>query len=236
MSRRLCIGGGVASGAVFASPAVHGHGTRVGLKLAFATDVSGSVDQERFELQRDGTIQALQSEHVLDMIDHSPEPAAFMAYYWAVVQVMSVPWTLIRNRGDVARFCAAFASCARPGPNDVGVYTHISTAIDYGVRQLRGDASFIADRMVIDISGDGSNSYNAPGAVEDARDAAVAGGVVINGLPIKAPGMFTPQPPQGITAYYEESVIGGDGSFAITADGYEDIRRALSRKVVREFA
>ena len=55
-----------------------------------------------------------------------------------------------------------------------------------------------------------------------ARDAAIAQGVTINGLvilsdmPLATNPMHT-HPPGGLTAYYENNVIGGPGAFVIEA-------------------
>ena len=59
--------------------------------------------------------------------------------------------------------------------------TSVSGAIDYAARQFEGNG-FDGTRRVIDVSGDGPNNWGRPSA--EARDDAVARGIVINGLAI----------------------------------------------------
>ena len=79
--------------------------------------------------------------------------------------------------------------------------TSISAAIDFGMAQLRR-SPYQSDRRVIDVSGDGTNNSGRP--VTEARDAAVAQGLTINGLvilseiPLATNPMHT-HPPGGLT-------------------------------------
>jgi hypothetical protein len=82
-------------------------------------------------------------------------------------------------------------------------------------------------RRVIDVSGDGANTSGR--AASAARDAAVARGVVINGLPI-----LTVEP--DLAAHYRNEVIGGAGSFLIAIDSYDRFAEAIVRKLVTEIA
>ena len=88
---------------------------------------------------------------------------------------------------------------------------------------------FQAPRRVIDVSGDGTNNSGRP--VTQARDEAIAAGVTINGLVIlsEVPLPTNPQhthPPGGLTAYYENNVIGGPGAFVLEAESFEFVRPA----------
>ena len=76
--------------------------------------------------------------------------------------------------------------------------------------------------------------------VTAARDAAVAKGIVINGLPIlnDNPQPFDlPTPVEMVLdRYYTENVIGGPGSFVIPAQDFTDFRSAILSKLIREIA
>lgn len=63
--------------------------------------------------------------------------------------------------------------------------------------------------------------------VEAARDAVLARGMTINGLPI-----LTEEP--WLLTYYEQSVIGGPGAFAVAARNLASFGDALRRKLVQE--
>jgi hypothetical protein len=92
-----------------------------------------------------------------------------------------------------------------------------------------------ATRRVIDVSGDGLNNSGPP--VHLARDAAVAEGITINGLPI-----MNDRPTLGalpavpLDVHYRENVIGGDGHFMIVAEDFEAFGVAVKRKLIREIA
>ena len=90
-------------------------------------------------------------------------------------------------------------------------------------------------RRVIDISGDGPNNDGAP--VTGARDAALAKGIVINGLPImvKEPSLATTDI-ANLDLYYEDCVIGGPGAFIITIRDREKFQEAIRTKLVLEVA
>jgi hypothetical protein len=116
--------------------------------------------------------------------------------------------------------------------------TSISAAIDYSMAVL-GRSPFQAPRRVIDISGDGTN--NSGRSVTEARDEAVAAGLTINGLvilsevPLPTNPLHT-HPPGGLTAYYENNVIGGPGAFAVEAQNFEAFGQSLISKLIKEIA
>jgi hypothetical protein len=90
-------------------------------------------------------------------------------------------------------------------------------------------------RRVIDISGDGPNNDGAP--VTGARDAALAKGIIINGLPImvKEPSYSTVDI-ENLDLYYEDCVIGGPGAFIMTIKDREKFQEAIRTKLVLEVA
>jgi hypothetical protein len=82
---------------------------------------------------------------------------------------------------------------------------------------------------VIDISGDGPN--NAGGMVTVARDAVVAQGIVINGLPMLLnPAQILPP----LDRYYADCVIGGEGSFSLPVTSVDNLAEAIRMKLLRE--
>ena len=80
---------------------------------------------------------------------------------------------------------------------------------------------------MIDISGDGANNDGRP--VTEARDAAVAAGVTINGLPI-----IEVEP--NLEEYYRDNVIGGPDSFVVVARDTGAFGAAVLRKLLVEVA
>ena len=200
--------------------------TAVDLQLVLAVDVSGSVNQVRFELQRDGYVAAFRHSHVLAAIRSGPAGAiAVTVTQWTgpALQFQVVPWTRISDAASAEDFAAAIERAPR---QLFGGGTSISGAIDHAMSLWRG-SPFPASRRVIDVSGDGANNRGRPAA--QARDEAVAAGVGINGLPILA---LEPD----LDSYFRENVIGGPGAFVIAAKDFETFGEAILKKLIAEIA
>jgi hypothetical protein len=198
----------------------------VDLQLVLAVDTSGSVNQRRFELQRRGYSAAFRHPRVFDAIrSGSTGSIAVTMVQWTgpFLQVHALPWTLLKDPATTH----AFADAIDETPRQLfSGGTSISGAIDYAMR-LFPSSGFKSFKRVIDISGDGAN--NRGRSVTEARDEAVAAGVVINGLPILALEPY-------LDRYYFEQVIGGPGSFMIPAETYDVFADAVLRKLILEIA
>jgi hypothetical protein len=200
--------------------------TQVDLLLVLAVDASGSVNEVRFELQKQGYVAAFRHPNVLRAIRSGMQGAiAVTVTQWTgpTLQAQVVPWMLLKDQVSVL----AFANAIEKAPRELfSGGTSISGAIDHAMLLLPS-APYKGTKRVIDVSGDGSNNRGRP--VTQARDDAVRDGVVINGLPILA---LEPW----LDKYYFENVIGGAGSFMIPAESYEKFADAVLRKLVLEIA
>ena len=198
----------------------------VDLALVLAVDASGSVDQSRFDLQKEGYAAAFRSRQVLEAIRSGPTQAiAVTMVQWTgpALQIQVVPWMRI---GDPAS-AAAFADAIVAAPRQLfGGGTSISGAIDYAMT-LWGKSPYKTQRRVIDISGDGANNRGRPAT--EARDEAVRAGVGINGLPILSLD-------RELNLYYQANVIGGPGAFVVAAQNYDTFAFAIRRKLVLEIS
>jgi hypothetical protein len=200
--------------------------TAADLQLVLAVDASGSVDQVRFDLQKRGYVAAFRHARVLQAIRSGPNRAiAVTMLQWTgpALQVQTVGWSLVGEEETAAAFAAAIERAPR---QLFGGGTSISGAIDYAAT-LFPISPFAAPRRVIDVSGDGSNNRGRPAAL--ARDAAVAAGIGINGLPILA---LEPD----LDRYYYDNVIGGAGAFVVPAQNYETFADAILKKLIAEIA
>jgi hypothetical protein len=198
----------------------------VDLNLVLAVDASGSVDQRRFELQKQGYVAAFRNPRVSRAIASGMLGAiAVTMYQWTGprMQREAVGWMIIRDQESANAFADAIAAAPRML---FGGGTSISGAIDHGVGVL-ASAPHQATRRVIDISGDGANTSGRSSI--SARDEAVAKGIVINGLPILSLEPF-------LDAHYQEQVIGGPGSFMVSARDFENFGDAVLRKLISEIA
>ncbi|MFY7780550.1 MAG: DUF1194 domain-containing protein [Tagaea sp.] len=204
------------------------------LELVLAVDVSRSVDDQEFELQRRGYARAFTHPTVIRAIQANPLrkiAVAFVEWSGAEFQKTVVPWTEIAD----AESGALFADRVLEAPRSFWGWTSISGAIDHSVGMF-GQA-YRGRRKVIDVSGDGINNSGRPAYA--ARDDAVARGVAINGLvimndnPNPGPRGFA-QPP--LDEFYREQVIGGPGAFVIAIDEFESFAYAIVNKLIKEIA
>jgi hypothetical protein len=198
----------------------------VDLNLVLAVDASGSVDDSRFELQKQGYAKAFLNPRVLQAIRNGNEQAiAVSMVQWTgpTLHVIAVPWMVVRDQRSAELLAAAIERAPR---QIFGGGTSLSGAVDFSVLMLKA-SPYMPTRQVIDISGDGSNNIGRP--PQQARDEAVKMGIRINGLPI-----LTVEP--DLDLYYKQNVIGGPGAFVIAAKSYDEFAAAILRKLVAEIS
>ena len=210
---------------------------QVDLLLVLAADVSRSVDEKKFKLQRDGYAAAIADPRVVRAMTAGPAgriALSFMEWASSGEQIVIVDWTSVASEADARKI----SERVRDAPRAFMGRTSISGAIDYSMGLL-GRSPFQAPRRVIDVSGDGTHNSGRPVTV--ARDEAIAAGVTINGLVIlsEVPLPTNPQhthPPGGLTAYYENNVIGGPGAFVLEAESFESFGQLMISKLIKEIA
>ncbi len=205
------------------------------LLLVLAADVSRSIDEGEFELQRKGYAAALTDPRVLAAIrggTNGTVAVCFVEWSGAGEQLVVVDWTVIHDEEDAGVVAAAILAA----PRSFMGRTSISGAIDFAMERFAA-AKPHSNRRIIDVSGDGTNNSGRP--VTEARDQAVAEGVTINGLAIvndrPNPGYaFHTQPPGGLPEWYRQNVIGGPGSFLRVIDDFRSFSDAMTNKLVSE--
>jgi hypothetical protein len=206
------------SGAAAAAP-------KVDLALVLAVDVSASIDTQRYELQREGFANAFASDAVIDAVgsgEHGAIMVTVVEWSGPLNQKQVVPWTLVNDAPSARAFGAAIAKA----PRAFADFTSISGAIEYSAA-LFAQSGVESTRKVIDVSGDGTN--NSGRSVADARAAALAAGITINGLAILAS-----EP--NLERYYHDHVMGGEGAFVVVAQDFKAFSNAIISKLVREIA
>jgi Protein of unknown function (DUF1194) len=222
-----------AAAAGLASPATAQMAEPVDMLLVLAVDVSRSIDEDEARLQREGYRAGVCDGRVVEAITRGMLGAIGVAYVeWAgfEYQRLVLPWQRIAGQADANLWAAKLAEAPRASLS----WTSISGGIDFS-RRVLAEAPFEATRRVIDVSGDGVN--NSGRGVERARDEAVADGVIINGLPIiNDRPTFGRAPPIPLDQYFQQSVIGGFGSFMVVAEDFEALGTAVRRKLIREIA
>lgn len=232
MRRRLALLGLLA----LVAPTAHA-AEPVDMLLVLAADVSRSVTEPKFKLQREGAAAAITNPDVVRAMtsgQHRRIAVCFVEWATTGQQNVVIDWTVIDGPAAARGFGGRLVELPR---SFVGS-TAIGSAIDFSVRQLER-APFTSDRRVIDVSGDGNN--NSGRAVTEARDDALAKGITINALVILTPlsESFRPEhtnPPGGLEKYFKDNVIGGPGAFTVVAESHDSFGRALTKKLIQEIA
>ncbi|MDX2308291.1 MAG: DUF1194 domain-containing protein [Hyphomicrobium sp.] len=222
--------------------------------LILAVDISDSVDADRYKLQMEGIARALEDPSVISTITSGPRGGIGLTLVeWTDTAAMTVPWRIIRSEVDAK----AMAATVRGLVQRKGEYTCVSRMLAHVRERITSELPLNATRVVLDVSGDGIDNCREPDATTFERDALVATGVQINGLPIivageneivgagayRAPGFglgalaIGPGTHQTtLDQWYTDYVVGGPAGFLIRANGFEDFERAFKQKFVSEIS
>jgi len=213
----------------------------VDVAIVMAADVSRSIDDGEFQLQRRGYAAAVTNPKFVQAIQsgvHGAVALCFVEWAGPEQQAVVVKWLVIRD-GEGA---TDFANTLLAAPRSFAGRTAIGAGIDFARAQL-DSAGLTAVRRVIDVSGDGNN--NSGRAVTDARNDAVAKGITINGLAIineKTGGIAGTflyahtHPPGGLPNYYRDNVIGGPGAFVLHVVNFDTFAEAMTNKLLSEIS
>lgn len=220
--------------------------------LVLAVDVSDSVDEARYRLQMEGIARAIEDPAVVDAITSGSKGAIMLSLVtWADDAKLAMPWQVIRNQADAFEVARRVRSLSHHS----GQYTCLARMLRSVESQTLPALPARAERVVIDISGDGIDNCEVSAASNTARDSLVKGGATLNGLPIivagendvvgagtfRRPGfafedLGLDRDTTTLDAWYNAHVVGGPGSFISPADGYEDFGRSFRRKFITEIS
>jgi hypothetical protein len=205
----------------------------VDVELILAVDVSYSMDPDEQALQREGYVQALRSKEFLTALHEGAHgKIAVMYFEWAgqFDQKILMPWRLI----DGPEAADAVADELARAPYRRASRTSISGGLAFA-EPLFDHSGYRGLRRVIDVSGDGANNAGAP--VAPTRDAVIAAGITINGLPImfKRP-TNSMMDIENLDVYYEDCVIGGPGAFVVPIHDRAQFIDATRTKLILEVA
>ncbi|MBY6113341.1 DUF1194 domain-containing protein [Mameliella alba] len=193
------------------------------LALLLALDVSSSVDEAEYILQRDGLAAALMNEDVAGAIlQEGGGSVAFAVYEWSGRRqsVVIQDWVLLQSMADIVAVSDRLRTVQRS-------YRRFPTALGYALgfgATMMGEAPECA-RRVIDVSGDGiTNDGFWP---QLAYRHFPFDGITVNGLAVLGAD-------PDVVDHFEFEVMHGPGAFVETAKGYEGYERAMIRKLYRE--
>jgi hypothetical protein len=222
----------------------------VDVALIVSVDVSGSVDQGRYVLQMNGIAKALEDPRVIASMLSGPRASiVFSMVEWSEKATLAIPWTRIASREDALALAARVRKTSRLD----GEFTCIAHMMKFVSETVAADIPVKAQRVVMDVSGDGVDNCDGDEATASMRDQLVLSGLTINGLPIneadpsepvgggayRAPGRdFQQRTLPGVVKllepWYRDHVMGGANAFLMPAKGYRDFDRAILEKFAIE--
>ena len=211
---------------------------QVDLLLVFAADVSRSIDQPKFQLQREGYAAAIADKRVLEAITAGRNKRIAVAFVeWSGVssQKVLIDWTVIDGADAAQKFGDQLVEL----PRSFAERTSISGGIDFamaraGARALRGRRAAPSTCRATAPTIPAATSSSP--ATRRSRK-----GVTINGLVIlsERPMAWNPEhtnPPGGLANYYRTNVIGGPGAFVMVAEDFNSFGQAIVKKLIAEIA
>jgi hypothetical protein len=207
---------------------------RVDLELVLLADASRSIDDGEILFQHQGYADSITHPDVLTAISYGFEQRIAVTYVeWGdeSSQDVVVPWMIVDGLSSARAFAENLLAAPRraSGPNAIGSALAVGRALIEG-NEIRGT------RMVIDFSAD--SAYSGGGVpVFEARAAAIAAGITINGLAILCRYCETGRPiGYDLETAFLDYIIGGPGSFVVTADNRGSFAEAVRRKLLLEVA
>jgi Protein of unknown function (DUF1194) len=200
--------------------------TPVAIELVLAVDTSRSVDGFEYDLLMNGIANAFRRPEIVDLIGQL-DGVAVSLFQWSseVNEQYMISWHLLKDPDSILSFAAKVETAERDPKR---LFTAIGGALDFGIRQIAGNA-FEGRQLKIDISGDGRSNFGVGPKIPRRRANAL--GIVINGLPILT---YSDGDAYDLDRYYREKIILGPGAFVEVAIDYDDFARAFLRKLQRE--
>ena len=218
--------GKVAAVFVLVGPYAPARAVPVDLMLSPVIDESGSVSGSEFGLQLNGYKAAFLDSGIQNAIASTANGIAVnvnVILFAGLPGIATTPsktlnFTHLTDTVSITAFANDLALVTRPG-NANGSSTGIADAINFAVGTF-GASTFTSANKVLDVSGDGEENVagspfdtgpnGGPAKVREARDAAIAAGFTINGLPIIDDFVY-------LETYFSTNVIAGAGAFVEVA-------------------
>jgi hypothetical protein len=211
------------------SPAMSEMEGKSDLALVLAVDASGSVDPDEFSLQLNGIANAFRQREVVDAIRSGGAGAidvALLLWGGEIGDVVSSGWFRVSTDQEAEVFAAHVAAHPRHAYGTTSVGNGIMAAL-----ALLREVAERADRLCIDVSGDGRETAMARGrrptiAPTRARASAENWQVTINALAIQ-------NEEADLGQWYRLNIVTGDG-FVMAIDRADAFGRAIQSKLIRE--
>ncbi|UCG72257.1 MAG: DUF1194 domain-containing protein [Chromatiales bacterium] len=237
---------------------------QVSTQLGLVVDISGSVDDTEYNLQRQGYVDAFNNPAIQSLISNSPNGVAVAVFYFSTLATATrtdssdpdyvswsapiLDWTLLQDAADASAFATAIGNIARPtaDPSDPKGDTNIADGVQAAANSMLNNG--FEGRMVIDVSGDGAQNTELDGTQPDdgcngdifTQISQVCFDVVegqrdaAGAAGITINGLAITTESPLLEGYFADHVITGDGSFVLVAESFEAFGSAIAEKIATE--
>lgn len=199
-----------------------GEDSEVDVAIVFLADASSSMDDNERRIVRESHAHAVVSEEVLTAIAgglHGRVAFAFAEF--GNRATLRVDWQIVDGPQSAEDFALSILAAPDAALNNTSISAGLILA-----RDLLAVLPWKADRMVVDVVGDGRNNWGPD--LAEARAALIGAGVTINGMPMTIDGEI------GLVENYAAAVIGGPAAFNLPVDGIDQLAMKLRQKIVME--
>ncbi len=201
---------------------------KVDLALVLAVDCSGSVNPDEYRLQMNGIAAAFRDPAIISAATNGPEHRiAVNLLTWGDPddKKFESGWHIISSAKEGMEFADTAANFTRHMDGGTG----IGNAIAFGLI-LISDGTVQGSRRVIDVSGDGKESWELREPhfkLRDAQRLRALAGVTVNGLAIETD-------VKDLAQYYQDYVAAGPENFVMVVANYQQYAEAIRRKLLLE--
>ena len=199
----------------------------VDVAIVFVVDTSSSMNKGELALARAAHVAAFRSREVQAAIEEEGVRVGVAYVEFGSFAETVVDWTVVSDAATAETFAARLAAVPVLGRGQTGIAEGLTEA-----GRLIERSPYRAARTVVDIIGDGKNSVPSPfhqTRVAEARNALIARGVIVNGMPL-----LNDPAEADLGAYYKDIVIGGTGAFAMPLTDIGQMPSALRHKIIAE--
>lgn len=224
LTRRSVVGG---AAAMLSSPPVFGQ-DMADFAMSIGLDRSNSMSVEEQITQRNGLAWAIRNPKFAGAVQGGRHGRALINVFTFKSSGMDqiIPWLELRTAEDIEHFAQIVDGIGSDMPLN-GQYTNVYEAMLYGVQSVVNSPVW-AERLLVNICGDGHNSDNMVSLKSNApaHTMAMQYGVVINGLSIGE---------QEVADFYNQKVSTPNG-FNIHVNTVEEFGEGFLRKFQGEIA
>ena len=204
------------------------HALLVDTELLLLVDVSGSVDDDEYDLQKSGYVAAFQDSSIQALIASSTNGVAVAYAEWSSnntatmgmddTDTVITDWTVLKSANDAAAFATAISNVSRTSSS----LTAPGSAINWGITEINTNGFDPTKSSVMDVSGDGErndgdNTFNA-------AKAASADSITVNGFAILTDVL-------DLDDWYKANISDPGGGTTWIANDFNDFGAAVKQKI-----